>query len=265
MKLGFLGAGKMATAIAEGLIVNQVWDRQDMVAVDPVPEARDAFTAKLKVASGNNAAAMLEYVDLVLIAVKPQKAADALAPLAGKFGNKLVVSIAAGIPLSRLAEWVGHDRVVRTMPNTPVTIGKGATVFCCGDGVNKQDRQVVRRIFGAVGFVAELTEDKMDAVTALSGSGPAYIFELIEAMVRGGEAVGLSRELAIELTLQTIQGAVGMVGHKLGTPEELRDAVTSPGGTTEAGLRVLKSGGFRQLIADVIRVARDRSVELGQE
>jgi pyrroline-5-carboxylate reductase len=177
----------------------------------------------------------------------------------------LLVSIAAGLPLSRLCSWFGHSRVIRTMPNTPLLVGYGATVFTCAEAVSDADREFVRRIFGALGTVHEMPETAMDAVTALSGSGPAYMFEMVQALVDAGAAVGLEAEAAFELVTQTMAGAAAMLKRGMGTPEELRIAVTSPGGTTAAGLGVLQAAGFRELLQQTVRAARDRSIELGRD
>jgi len=150
------------------------------------------------------------------------------------------------------------------MPNTPVVVGMGASVFAAAAGVDEADRRLVGRMFGAVGLALEMPEERLDAVTALSGSGPAYAFEMIRALTAGAVALGLPPEAALQLAAQTLAGAAEMVRRGLGTPEQLRVAVTSPGGTTAAGLAVLDRAGFPALVAEVLRAARDRSVELGR-
>jgi len=264
MKLGLIGAGKMATAIAKGLIDNGAWDRNNIVAADVSPTAANAFTAATGVRCEPSAMAIIDTADLLLLAVKPQYAAEAVAPLHNLCGSKLVISIAAGLPLAKLSNFFGTERIIRVMPNTPATVGKGAAVFACAAEVTNQDRDIARRIFGAVGTVLEMDESKLDAVTALSGSGPAYVFEMIQALVDAAVAVGIAPDAALELTTQTVAGAAEMVARKIGRPDELRQAVTSPGGTTAAGLAVMQNAEFRKLIAAVVRAARDRSVELGR-
>ncbi len=263
MNIGFLGAGKMATAIARGLLANQVVPATALHAVDPSLAARQAFAEQTGVVCGEDALAMLEAVDLLVLAVKPQVAAAAIAPLAAAAHGKLVVSIAAGLSLARLAAWFGHGRIVRVMPNTPAMVGLGAAVFAAGPGAGERDRQAVRDIFAAVGVVREMPEECLDAVTALSGSGPAYVFELIRTLVAGAVELGLGADDALLLTAQTVAGAARMVQEGMGSPEELRNAVTSPGGTTAAGLAVLAQANFPDLIANVLQAARDRSRELG--
>ncbi len=264
MRLAFLGAGKMATAIAAGLVQNEVFPTDDLQATDISRDARRDFTDATGVVCKGDAETVLTNADAVILAVKPQVAEEAVLALKGLWDNKLCISIAAGLPLDKLCEWFEHQRAIRVMPNTPLMVGLGASVFCCAPQVTTDDRELVHRIFGTVGIAHEMTEDKMDAVTALSGSGPAYIFEMVQAMVDGAEAVGLPADKALELTVQTVLGAATMLKKRLGTPDDLRRAVTSPGGTTAAGLEILNRNDFRQLIAHVIRAARDRSVELGR-
>lgn len=264
MNIGFLGAGKMATAIAHGLVTHNIFATEQLAAVDVDDRARQTFASVTGARCGDDAPTMLANAQCVIVAVKPQVAREAVVPLTSCLHDRLVISIAAGVPLEKLCQWVGHKRVVRAMPNTPMTVGKGATAFCSATEVTDEDEKLVECIFGAVGIVCKTTEDRMDAVTALSGSGPAYVFELIQALVDAAEDVGLPAAQALRLSTQTVAGAAEMVQSELGTPLELRNAVTSPGGTTEAGLRVLEENEFRTLIKRVVRAARDRSVELGK-
>ena len=175
-----------------------------------------------------------------------------------------MISIAAGLTVKRLGGWFGHDRIIRVMPNTPLMVGKGATVFAGGAGITAADRAIATAIFGALGIVFELAESHLDAGTALSGSGPAYVFEMVAALVEAGCEIGLPRDVAYALTVQTVAGAAAMLEQGLGTPDELRNAVTSPGGTTAAGLAVMAQAEFRQLKREVVRAAHARSIELGR-
>lgn len=264
MKLMFIGAGKMATALSGGLIQNNVFAADAVMATDVSPEACRAFEARTGAATTDDNSDAVRSANTVVLAVKPQVAEAVMAPLKGLFAGKLFVSIAAGLALEQLCAWSGSDRVIRVMPNTPAMVGRGAAVFSCAAGVTDADRETATKIFGTVGVVCEMPEEKLDAVTGLSGSGPAYIFELVKAMVDGAKAVGLPPDDALDLTVQTVAGAAEMLRQKMGTPDELRDAVTSPGGTTAAGLQVLKDADFRDLIARVIQRATERSVELGK-
>lgn len=264
MKLCFVGAGKMATAMAGGLVNRNVLTPEEMGAADISPEARVAFTEATGVACAANARDVVPDAEVILLAVKPQYAADAVASIAKECAGKLIVSIAAGLPLARLGEWFGSERIVRVMPNTPLMVHKGASVYACADGVSDEDRAFVQTVFGTLGIAHEMPEKAIDAVTALSGSGPAYVFEMIQALVEAAVAVELPADIALELAVQTVAGAAEMVQRRLGTPDDLRVAVTSPGGTTAAGLAVLEKANFRGLIADAVRAARDRSIELGK-
>lgn len=254
----------MATAIAGGLVQRRVLAAGDLAACDISAEARAAFTAATGVSCEASPGAAFGEADAVLLAVKPQTAEAAVRSLPGLRGDVLVLSIAAGIPLARLEGWFRTGRVIRVMPNTPLLVGQGASVFARGSEASDADAEVCRLIFGSLGLVREVPEGWIDAVTAVSGSGPAYVFEMVEAMAQAGVAAGLPRELALELTVQTVAGAAEMLRQGMGTPEELRRAVTSPGGTTAAGLAVLEQGGFRGLVARTVRAARDRAQELGR-
>lgn len=264
MKIGFLGAGKMATALAKGLISHNIYAVEDLAATDVSATSRAAFEKTTGIRCTDDPRKLLGGIDTMVLAVKPQHAAEAVAPIANLCGDKLIVSIAAGLALAKLSSWFGHDRIIRVMPNTPAMVGRGAAVYSCGGGVGEADRALAERIFGAVGIVLQMPEEKLDAVTALSGSGPAYVFELVRVLVAGAERIGLDGEDSLLLISQTFAGAAEMLLRKMGTPEELRRAVTSPGGTTEAALKVLNEADFPQLMARMLEKARDRSLELGR-
>jgi len=264
MKLAFLGAGKMATAIAAGVVGKGILPVGDLRACDVSAEARAQFTARTGVSCTDLDPAVYAAADAILLAVKPQKAAEALAELPKLKPDCLVISIMAGVTLTRLAGWLGTEKLIRTMPNTPLMVASGATGFACGAAATAADADFVRQIFGALGFVGEVPEESLNAVTALSGSGPAYVFEMIQALTDAGVAVGLPADLALGLTVQTVAGAAEMLRQGLGTPDELRIAVTSPGGTTAAGLAVMADGEFRDLMRRVVAAARDRGIELGK-
>jgi pyrroline-5-carboxylate reductase len=264
MRLAFLGAGKMATAIARGLAGAGVVAPGDMSACDVSAEARVAFTQATGVACAEQPGEAFARADCVLLAVKPQKADEAVRSLPKLGSEALIISIAAGVPLARLQGWFGAARVIRVMPNTPLLVGQGATVYARGNGVPDVEAAMCERIFGSLGCVQEVPEAWINAVTALSGSGPAYVFEMVQALTDAGIAVGLPAELALGLTVQTVAGAAEMLRQKQGSPDELRRAVTSPGGTTAAGLAVLEAGGFRPLIRRTVQAACDRAAELGR-
>lgn len=264
MKLGFIGAGKMATAIAKGILDSGVLALDELIAADISGDARDAFTSSTAVECLPSADRIIDESRVLLLAVKPQCAEQAVAPIGSRCAGKLVISIAAGLTLARLEAWFDTNRIVRVMPNTPLTVGCGASAFACSDAVLKEDRELTGEIFGATGIVFEVPEEQLDAVTAVSGSGPAYIFEMIQGLTDAGVSAGLDPEMCRQLVVQTVAGAAEMVSSGLGTPDQLREAVTSPGGTTAAGLEVFRKAGFRGLLGDVVAAARDRSQELGR-
>lgn len=264
MKLAFLGAGKMATAIAVGMRKGGMLSDCDVTACDVKSEACQAFTAATGLPCSDFDPAVFADADCILIAVKPQVAEPALRALPELKPNQLAISIAAGLPVAKLAAWLGTTRVIRVMPNTPLMVGMGATVFSRGPGVTDRDAELAERLFGASGYVCELPETQLDGVTALSGSGPAYVFEMVQALVDAAVSIGLPADTALKLVQQTVAGAAEMLRQELGTPDELRQAVTSPGGTTAAGLRVLAEADFRAIIRATVEAARDRSIELGR-
>jgi len=262
-KLAFIGAGKMATAIAGGLIKSHLYVTDEIVAAEPAELSQQSFFRSTGISCFYDNLKAVDSADVILLAVKPQIAEDVLTKLRGQFANKLLISIAAGLSIQKIVTWIDSDRVIRVMPNTPAMVGMGAAVYSCATGIEITDRTIVEDIFGSVGTVIQLEESKLDSVTALSGSGPAYVFEFIQAMVDGAVASGLDPETSLELFLQTVSGSAEMVRLKMGSPDQLRQAVTSPGGTTEAGLKVLHDANFRDLIKKVILNAKKRSLELG--
>ncbi len=263
MQLSFIGAGKMATAIACGLVNENVLQKSELAASDVSAEARRAFSDACGCDCTEDNSALVCNADVLVLAVKPQVAAEVLQPLHGLFDGKLVISIAAGLKLAKLIEWTGTDRVIRVMPNTPAMVTRGASVFSCAQGVTDSDRDLAQTIFSAIGYTCEMPEDKLDAVTALSGSGPAFLFAYVEAMVDGATKLGLDPDQAEMLCVQTIAGAAEMLKRKLGTPEDLRKAVTSKGGTTAAGLASLQQDDFHQTLVRCLQAATARSIELG--
>jgi len=264
MKTLFIGAGKMATSIVKGVVNNKVIPKEDISAVDISENARKNFTQITGVQCYESPDEIINNSEVIVLAVKPQYAKEAVLTIAKKCKNKLIISIAAGITLESLKKWFPTTRIIRTMPNTPLMVGCGASVFASGKGVSEKDRLILKSLFQASGIVYEVEEKLIDAVTAVSGSGPAYIFEMIDAMTRAGVKCGLSEELALTLTAQTVKGAGEMILQKMGTPCELRTAVTSPGGTTEAGLKVMDENNFKNLINNVVAAAMRRSIELGK-
>lgn len=269
VRIGIVGAGAMGEALAAGALTAGV-DPARLRAADPDPARRKAVEQRLGIAVTADNGELAEGSDLVVLAVKPDRAVSVLQELGGadatSLSRPLWVSIAAGVPLAALAGALPPGaRVVRAMPNTPALVGAGATAFVAGSGVGAEDRSLVRALFEAVGIAWEApTEGLLDAVTGLSGSGPAYVFVLLEALADAGVRMGLPRDAASLLAAQTVYGAAKLALETGRHPASLKDQVTSPGGTTIAGLERLESAGFRAAIHGAVEAATRRSRELGR-
>lgn len=266
MKFGIIGCGKMGTALVSGAVRSGVVDPKALQGVDPHEAARGQFVQST---GGQASDALADLVDceVVLLCTKPQSIPEALGELAGLVGEKpmLVISVAAGISVAALEAAAGNAmRVIRCMPNTPALVGKGAAAYCLGSTATAEDAATAQDLLGSVGMAIEVPESLMDAVTGLSGSGPAYAYLMIEALVDGARAQGLPKDQALQLASQTVLGAAAMVMETGRQPAELREMVTSPNGTTLAGLTALEEGGFRKLVAAAVAAATERSRELGQ-
>ena len=264
-RFGFIGAGRMATALARGLLAANLATAERIVASDPAPEASRRFAQETgcRVAASNGE--VVAAADVIFLAVKPQQIAGVLADLRSHAGrDHLVISIAAGVPLATLAAGLGEGpRLVRVMPNTPCLVGAGASGYCLGPGATAADAELVGRLLAAVGTAHRVDESLLDAVTGLSGSGPALVYVLIEALSDGGVKVGLPRDVATALAAQTVRGAAEMVLKTGEHPGALKDAVTSPGGTTIAGLAALEAAGVRGAMIAAVEAATRRAAELG--
>ena len=267
IRIGFLGAGQMATALAKGWATAGLLDLKHSLASDPYPAAREKFQATTGIRATNSNAEVIAAADVLVLAVKPQMMNAVLPEAAATISAKhLVVSIAAGITLKQLAELLGSDtRLVRVMPNTPCLVGASATGYSVGPKATAADGELVGKLFRSVGNAFAVQENLLDAVTGLSGSGPAYVYVMIEALADGGVRVGLPRDIALSLAAQTVFGAAKMVLETVSHPAALKDAVASPGGTTIAGLHALERAGFRAGLMDAVEAAAKRATELGQK
>lgn len=267
IRIGFLGAGQMATALAKGWATAGLLDLTHSLASDPYPAAREKFQATTGIRATNSNAEVIAAADVLVLAVKPQMMSAVLPEAAATISAKhLVVSIAAGITLKQLAELLGADtRLVRVMPNTPCLVGASATGYSVGPKATAADGELVGKLFRSVGNAFAVPENLLDAVTGLSGSGPAYVYVMIEALADGGVRVGLPRDIALSLAAQTVFGAAKMVLETGSHPAALKDAVASPGGTTIAGLHALERAGFRAGLMDAVEAAAKRATELGQK
>ncbi len=266
MRIGFIGAGRMATALARGLLAAQFTSADRMIASDVLAAARKDFADETGSRSVESNGEVVENSETVFLAIKPQQMSDVLAELQGKVtAEHLVVSIAAGVRVATITDALGqHCRVVRVMPNTPCLVNASASGFSIGGAATEADGELVERMLSTVGIAIEVPEKLLDAVTGLSGSGPAYVYQIIDALSDGGVRVGLPRDVATKLAAQTVFGAAKMVLDTGLHPGELKDAVASPGGTTIAGLHTLEEGGLRGILMNAVEAATARSRELGQ-
>jgi pyrroline-5-carboxylate reductase len=265
-RLGFIGAGRMATAMVQSLIRSELTTADRIVASDVVEEAREALAdmTDVKVYAENKP--VVEQSEVIFLAVKPQVMAEVLLDLKPLLTAKhLVVSVAAGVTLTQLGAVLGTKvRLVRVMPNTPILVGAGAAGFCLGPKATFEDADLVQTILGTLGKAVELPERLMDAVTGLSASGPAYVAVMIEALADGGVRAGLSRDVANQLAMQTVYGTAKMLLETGLHPGMLKDMVASPGGTTIAGLHAMERGGVRSALMDAVLAASQRAGELGR-
>ena len=263
--LFFLGAGAMGEALSRGLIAANLYAPQDITLFDVDQQRVQTLAKSLGARAATSARDAAQSADAILVAVKPNHIESALEPLREVLTSaQVVMSIAAGVKTSRLeACFSGEVPVVRVMPNAPALVGAAATAVCRGRYANAENLAVARRIFEAVGVCVEADEKLLDAVTGLSGSGPAYVFVFIEALADGGVRAGLSREVALLLAAQTVMGAARMLLETGEHPGVLKDRVASPGGTTIAGLHELERAGFRGSVMDAVMAAAQRSKELG--
>lgn len=264
--IAFIGGGNMARSLISGLITDGCDPRQIRVA-DPNPEQRDQLRSRIGVHADAENLTAAEQADVIVLAVKPQIIRDVAEQLAAVAQRRqpLIISIAAGVREADLRRWLGGQiPLVRAMPNTPAMVNSGATALFANPHVSDEQRQLAESILRAVGLTVWVDEERLlDSVTALSGSGPAYFFLVMEALEQGGVQLGLSAEQARLLTLQTAFGAAKMALESSDSPELLREHVTSPGGTTEQALAVLQTGELQQLFAKALAAARQRARELG--
>ncbi len=266
LKIGFLGAGRMAVALAKGFVRSALVLPREIIAADPHESARKQFAAELGAATTAANAEAARFAEVLILATKPDQVAAALADVSGVFTrNHLLISIAAGVTLARLeAALPAGARVIRVMPNTPVLVGAGASAFAPGKNATAADAELTKKLLSAVGLALPVKESLLDAVTGLSGSGPAYVYQFIEALSDGGVAAGLPREIATALAAQTVLGAAKMVLETGQHPGALKDQVTSPGGTTIEGLHELEKGRLRAIVISAVRAATEKSKKLGQ-
>lgn len=257
----FIGAGKMATAIAGGMVRKNI--KTEIHTFDPFAAAAEQFCKLTGGTAHPSPVAALEHADVILLAVKPQYLTEAVAAFREAIGERLVISIVAGATIASLEALTGTRRIVRVMPNTPALVGEGMSCIAASEAVPEADLAETETLLSAVGLCRRVSEKQLDAVTGLSGSGPAFVLEFIQALADGGVYAGLPRATAIELAVQTVLGSAKMARDAKTPIGELRDAVISPAGTTSRGVMELAKGAFSATVAQAVTAAADRSAELG--
>ncbi|MFO7959304.1 MAG: pyrroline-5-carboxylate reductase [Candidatus Brocadiia bacterium] len=262
-KVGFCGAGLMAEALMKGMLDAGVARAENLYAADPDAARRELFAERLGDNVFTDNLDVAEACGVVVLSVKPGVVPVVAAEVGDHLtARHLVVSIAAGVTLGSLREMLGTDRVVRVMPNTPALVGAGAAAYCTGADVTAEDAELVEEMLGAVGTCVRVGEKHMDAVTGLSGSGPAYLYMTIEALSDGGVLMGLPREVATKLAAQTVLGAAKMVLETGEHPGALKDQVTTPGGTTIEAVRALEDAGLRRAFIEAVAAATEKCARL---
>ncbi len=266
LTIGFLGAGKMGTALAKGFVAAGLVKANQIRASDPIADARNAFAKETGAKASNSNVQIAEFANVLIVAVKPGNVSELLAEIRDTITTQhLIISIAAGVTIAKFETGLPADtRVIRVMPNTPALVGASATAYALGKSATAADGELAKKLFSAVGIAFQLKESLLDAVTGLSGSGPAYIYMIIEALSDGGVASGLPRDVATKLAAQTVFGSAKMVLETGQHPGALKDMVTSPGGTTIEGLHELEKGKLRGTLINAVRAATEKSKKLGQ-
>jgi len=265
-KLGFIGVGNMGEALVKGLLASGA-ARPDQVWVSARRKERIAELVSTYGVHGGSNSEVARESDVLVLGVKPQILDQVLRGISHDVSqDKLVISVAAGVPIAAIERRLNPPmRIVRAMPNTPATVGAGATAIALGEHATDADLAIARAIFDSVGITVQLEEVQLDAATGLSGSGPAYIFLIIEALSDAGVKVGLSRRAAMQLAAQTVLGSAKLLIESGQHPGMLKDAVTSPGGTAIAGLHTLEAGGLRNVLMNAVEASCRRSRELGED
>jgi pyrroline-5-carboxylate reductase len=265
-KITFIGPGVMAEAMIAGLIRQELASPENLLASGPRQERGQELRGKYGIQTTTDNAAAASDADVVVLSVKPQRLTDVMTGLYKIRTEALVLSIVAGASMKKISRTLKHEPVVRSMPNTPGQIGEGITVWAASKGTSDEQREMARQILGALGeevFVED--EGYLDMATALSGTGPAYVFLFTEALIDAGVHMGFPRRIAEQLVLKTIRGSVDYYNHAERHPATLRNQVTSPGGTSAEALYYLEKAGFRTAISRAVWAAYQRSLELGKE
>jgi pyrroline-5-carboxylate reductase len=263
-RLGFIGAGKLAGSVIRGLVRAKFCLPNEIIAGEPNENAQAILRNEVGISVSAQNSDVAERADVILIGVKPSIVSPALRGIASQIENKLVISLAAGVRLGSM-EPTANARFIRAMTNTPSAICRAATALARGSRTTNEDVDLARKIFSAIGVVVEVTEDQIDVVTALAGSGPAFIYSVIEALADGGKKLGLDPDVALTLATQTTLGAAQLASESKLSPEELRKMVVSPGGTTAAGLAAMEKLKTSEGLIAAIEAATKRGREMAKE
>ncbi|KAG8467740.1 hypothetical protein KFE25_006792 [Diacronema lutheri] len=271
VRMGFIGAGMMAGAMIRGLVKANVVSAANLMASDAYQPSLDKLRTELGIETTTDNKKVAQFSDVIVIAVKPGQVREVCQDIGHSNASALVVSIAAGVQVASMAQWVqagagssAPAKIVRVMPNTPALVGELAAAYAPNEHCTPADAALAGMMLGALGTAFKVKESDLDAVTGLSGSGPAYVFQFIEALSDGGVRAGLPRDVATALAAKTVRGAATMVLETGKHPAELKDQVTSPGGTTIAGVHALEQGGMRAAVINAVVAATERSKELGK-
>ncbi len=262
--LGFIGAGKLAGSVIRGLLLKEFCAPGEIIANEPNEAVRAILQNEVGISLAADNPEVAGKADIVFLGVKPQMVLSVLRELGDAIASKLVVSFAAGIRIAQM-EKVTPARIMRVLTNTPSAIGRAASAFASGTRATDQDREKIRAMFGAIGVVVEVDDEQIDAVTALAGSGPAFVYAMIEALARGGEEMGLRKQASLQLAAQTVLGASEMMVKSGKSPEELIKMVVTPGGTTAAGLHVMEERSVAEALAAAVEAATKRGQEMARE
>jgi pyrroline-5-carboxylate reductase len=263
-RLGFIGAGKLSGSVIRGLVRSKFCAPHEIIASEPNEAAREALRDEVAISVTPENAEAAERADVLLLGVKPSVVLPALSAISAAAGNKLVISLAAGVRLETM-EKITQARLMRALTNTPSAICRAATAIARGTRTTDQDLKEAQKIFGAIGVVVEVAEEHIDAVTALAGSGPAFVYTVIEALAQGGAKVGLPADVSLTLATQTVLGAAQLASESGLSPEELRRMVVTPGGTTAAGLAAMEKHATAEGLIAAVEAATRRGQEMAEE
>ena len=265
-KIGFIGAGNMAEALIKGVLANRLYTKDEVIASEIYEARRKQISDELGIKVVASSDEVIKSADFIILAVKPQQVKDVLTASKDSFTDKhLLMSIAAGVKISTLKSYVPDCKIVRVMPNQPCMVLASASAFSCGSDVKAPEKDKVKAVLDAVGISMEVKEDLLDAVTGLSGSGPAYAYMIIEALADGGVLMGLPRDVSVKLAAQTLLGAAKTILETGEQPGKMKDIVCSPGGTTIEAVKVLEDYGIRAAMIAAVTASAEKSKELGKE